>query len=198
MTSIKLGPEAARMYSDRLESGFFDKYMSGDGLDIGYKGSNPDAVPILHTAAGVDTDYPGYDGVNLLFESESQDYVHASHVLEHLDKPVESIAEWFRVLKPGGYLVIMVPHKYLYEKKHRPPSNFNPDHKRFYTPSFLLHEIESSLFENSYRVRLLEDGDHGYTYHIGPELHCGGQCEIILVLQKIVPPKWNLELSVKK
>ncbi|GJM07888.1 MAG: hypothetical protein DHS20C11_01640 [Lysobacteraceae bacterium] len=47
--------------------------------------------------------------VSLPFDNESFDVVVASHVLEHLEDAEASVAEWFRVLKPGGRLLIGVP-----------------------------------------------------------------------------------------
>jgi len=88
--------------------------------------------------------------------------------------------------------VIIVPHQFLYEKKAYLPSNWNLDHKRFYTPASLLKELELSLKPNTYRVRFLEDGDQDFNYSIPPNIHSGGQYEITLVIQKIVPPAWDL------
>lgn len=42
--------------------------------------------------------------------SSAFDYVEASHVLEHLDRPFEVMKEIHRVLKPGGVLAMKVPH----------------------------------------------------------------------------------------
>jgi SAM-dependent methyltransferase len=39
---------------------------------------------------------------------------------------------WWRVLKPGGHLILYVPERDLYEKRVHLPSRFNPDHKRFF------------------------------------------------------------------
>jgi len=39
----------------------------------------------------------------------SQDFVIASHVLEHLDDPVRALFTWRRVLRPGGQLLLVVP-----------------------------------------------------------------------------------------
>lgn len=44
------------------------------------------------------------------FENNKFDEVVASHVLEHLDKPFEVMKELHRILKPGGELIIKVPH----------------------------------------------------------------------------------------
>lgn len=189
----KVGTESQRTWLDKHNSGFFTQYMSGQGLDIGFQGYTDGAQPILDTAIGVDTNYPGYNGSNLPFQSESQDYVYSSHCLEHIEHDYHTISEWFRVLKPGGHLVIVVPHMYLYEKKAVLPSRWNADHKRFYTPGSLLISVENSLKPNEYRVRLLEDGDKDFNYSIPPDKHSAGQYEITLVLQKIQLPIWNIE-----
>ena len=61
-------------------------------------------------------------------EDESFDFVHSSHCLEHLVEPQEGLANWFRILRPGGHLVITVPDEDLYEQGVF-PSTFNSDHK---------------------------------------------------------------------
>jgi SAM-dependent methyltransferase len=45
------------------------------------------------------------------FAANSQDFMVASHVLEHLANPIGAIAELFRVLRPGGRAAIAVPDK---------------------------------------------------------------------------------------
>lgn len=44
------------------------------------------------------------------FEDSSCDYMFMSHVLEHLDKPFDVMAELHRILKPGATVLIKVPH----------------------------------------------------------------------------------------
>lgn len=188
----QVGTESSRTYQEKLNNGFFDKYMKGNGLDIGYSGYVPGTEPILPTAIGVDTNYPGYNGITLPFANESQDYVYNSHCLEHISDYKSVIRDWYRVTKVGGYIIMVVPHQFLYEKKQNLPSKWNGDHKRFYTPASILKEVEESLEPNSYRVRLLEDGDREFDYNIGPENHSNGQYEITLVIQKINPPTWKL------
>lgn len=189
----KVGAESQRTYEEKLYCGFFDLYMTGNGLDIGYIGYSSDVEPILPTATGVDINYPGYDGKTLPFPNESQNYVYSSHCLEHIADYKTAIQEWYRVTKTYDYIVIVVPHQFLYEKKKHLPSRFNGGHERFYTPSKLLSEVEESLIPNSYRVRLLEDGDKGFNYDLGPDIHSDGQYEITLVLQKIPLPSWSIE-----
>lgn len=50
-------------------------------------------------------------GDALPFPNESLDYVLTSHVLEHFWDPMNAIGEWLRVVRPGGYLYMIVPHK---------------------------------------------------------------------------------------
>src|SRR5215469_18626775 len=116
-----VGVEARKLYAAKLEDGFVAKYLSGQAiLDIGYRGYEPDIVPIVPQAVGVDLDYRAYDGRTLPFPDNSQDAVFSSHCLEHAENCRSAIAEWFRVLKIGGFLILAVPHKFLYERRHRP------------------------------------------------------------------------------
>ncbi len=78
-------------------------------------------------------DYPGYDGLRLPFPNDSQDAVYSSHCLEHIPNSNAALAEWYRVLRLGGYIVLAVPHQWLYERKATVPSRFQP------RPSTLLH-----------------------------------------------------------
>jgi SAM-dependent methyltransferase len=38
------------------------------------------------------------------------DFVLSSHNLEHLANPIKGLKEWQRVVKPGGHMVIVLPH----------------------------------------------------------------------------------------
>lgn len=189
-----VGPEVLKTYRARLQSGFFARYLSGAKiLDIGYKGDFTTASPIVPQAVGIDADTPGYDGLRLPFADGSQDAVFSSHCLEHMPDPRAALAEWYRVVRVGGHLVIMVPHQHLYERKARPPSRWNQDHKHFFTPAVLLATVEQALPVNGYRVRRLVDNDFRYDYAIAPDRHPRGCYEIELVLEKIAQPAWGIE-----
>lgn len=179
------GPETQKCHTRRMNQGFYFAFMQGQGLDIGYRGDIKDADPVLPTAIGVDLDYPGYDGTHLPFADNSKSYVFSSHCLEHTDNYKEHIREYHRVVKVGGYIIIAVPHKYLYEKKEELPSRFNGDHKRLYTSASLLKEIEDSLLPNSFRIRYLYENDEGHDYLDSPEIHSKGFYEIEIVIQKL-------------
>jgi len=52
------------------------------------------------------------DAVDLSkISSGTYHFVIASHVLEHIANPLKAISEWLRVLKRGGVLLLIVPHR---------------------------------------------------------------------------------------
>nr|WP_162875428.1 methyltransferase domain-containing protein [Sphingomonas crusticola] len=186
--------EAGKSYRERLRSGFLARYCGGPVvLDVGFSGyDNPDRRTALSGAIGVDLDYPGYDGVTLPFADGTVDTVFSSHCLEHIPDDRAAIRDWLRVLKVGGFLVCMVPHQALYEKKRDLPSRWNADHKRMYTSATLLLAVEEALPVNSFRVRHLRENDRGFNYAVGPAIHADGAYEIELVVEKIAQPAWSL------
>jgi hypothetical protein len=185
--------EVRKTFLIKLINGFFMKYMSGPVIiDVGYKGGRADAVPIFPHAVGIDLDYPGYDGKRLPFEDGTVDTVFASHVLEHVHDPKMILRDWFRVLKLRGFIVCIVPHQFLYERRLSLPSQWSGEHLRFYSPASLLRDIEESLEPNFYRIKHLADNDFGYAYNLEPDHHPLGCYEIELVVEKIAAPAWSL------
>ncbi len=122
----------ARRQSD---PNFLNRYFSGDGIDIG---GAPDPLSLyseLFPRMGSVRIWDLADGDAELMEGvadASFDFVHSSHCLEHLSDPARGLANWFRILKPGGYLVVTVPDEDLYEQGVF-PSSFNTDHKWTFT-----------------------------------------------------------------
>ncbi len=53
------------------------------------------------------------DGAQLPFRDSSLDYIASSHVLEHLANPAGAILEWYRAVKPGGILYMIIPDRRL-------------------------------------------------------------------------------------
>lgn len=185
------GAETQKAHFRRVREDFYSKFLQGKGLDIGFAGYESGTIPITNSI-GVDKNYPNYNGTILPFENESQHFVYSSHCLEHIENYKESLVEWLRVLKIGGFLIITVPHKFLYEKKEF-PSRFNGDHRRMYTPASLMKEIEESFQPNSYRLVYIKDCAEDFDYSIPPEVHSCGEYQIELVLQKIEIPKWEIK-----
>ena len=61
------------------------------------------------------------------FETHSLDWVYSSHLLEHLVNPEKALKEWWRLVKPNGYLILYLPHEDLYPKIGEEGANI--DHK---------------------------------------------------------------------
>lgn len=102
--------------------------LTGNGIDIGCGGD-----PINNTVRKFDI----ADGdANLItnYVNDQFDYVFSSHCLEHMDDPAVAINEWWRLVRPGGYLFVVVPDEDLYEQGVF-PSRFNHDHKATFTIS---------------------------------------------------------------
>lgn len=139
-------------------------YCKGDGLDIGCGGTAPDQRfynenKIIPTAIGVDlarTNLTGRADRLIWFRSESMDYIFSSHLLEHLDHPQIALVEWFRVLKPGGYLVMYLPLENVYPNVGEPGAN--KDHKHNLNPGKILCWLNSCGI-NYKIIRIAEQTD---------------------------------------
>lgn len=187
-----MGPET-RKFIEYLQTAkhFPFKTIPTNGIDIGFGGNGQ---KLAFDFVGYDQDSPGFDRTGKMpFADEYFSFVYSSHCLEHIVDYKFSLREWFRILKTDGYMLLLLPHKFLYEKKEDLPSRYNTDHKRFYTPASFLKEVEDSLKPNTYRVRLMEDLDAKFDYSIPPEKHSQGNYSILLILQKITPPTWEIK-----
>jgi len=58
-------------------------------------------------------------GDDLPFKDGTLDYVVSAHVIEHFFDPVKALREWHRVIRPGGYIFIIAPHKDRTFDRHR-------------------------------------------------------------------------------
>ena len=58
-------------------------------------------------------------GDELPFDDNQWDFVINSHVLEHFFDPIKTINEWLRVIKPDGYLFMIIPNKNVTFDKHK-------------------------------------------------------------------------------
>lgn len=182
-------PETRKKLAERLApGGLYDKYCQGIGFDVGCGTLGP-----IPGAMALEKNSKGYDGLHLPCPDAGADYVHSSHFLEHAADPTAYLREWFRAVKLGGHIVIMVPHMHLYEKKMSPPSRWNDDHKTFFTPGRLIALLEASLPNpNTYRIVHCRDNDDDYDYSREAKMHAHGCYEIELVIKKICQPRWEL------
>lgn len=121
--------ETSKCHDARLERGDFDRYLRGDGIDIG---AGDDPLKIPHgTVLPWDKNDGDAQTVRPLADG-SFDFVYSSHCLEHLHDVEEALTNWARILKPGGWLYVVVPDYVLYEKLTW-PSPYNPDHKHSFS-----------------------------------------------------------------
>ena len=104
-------------------SHFAKQYLNGKVLDIG-AGNDP----VCSHAVIFDQQHGDANRINEYFEAETFDTVHSSHCLEHMNDPVSAIHKWWSLVKPGGYMITVVPHEDFYEQGIW-PSFFNDDHK---------------------------------------------------------------------
>ena len=58
----RVGEETSKSFEQKIINGFFNKYMSGKGCEIGYAGYLEGVVPVLENCDGYDLNTPGYDG----------------------------------------------------------------------------------------------------------------------------------------
>jgi SAM-dependent methyltransferase len=117
-----MGHEAAKTNRLRDET-FKAKYFSGHVLDIGC-GTDP----VVPAAMPFDLEQGDANRILDYLAPDSFDCVHSSHCLEHMHNAQAALMQWWALVKPGGFLVLVVPDEDLYEQGHW-PSLFNPDHK---------------------------------------------------------------------
>lgn len=116
-------------------------YTRGRGLDLGC-GENKAFPHFIGVDNGVDRSLfklPVNADVFVdtcermpMFGSAGFDFVYSSHLLEHIKDFRGALKEWWRLIKPGGYLVLYLPHKDFYPNIGQPGSNI--DHKHDFLP----------------------------------------------------------------
>lgn len=99
------------------------RYLSGRVLDIG-AGDDP----VCPHAEVFDRAQGDAEHILSYLTENSYDTVLSSHCLEHMRDPRKALSDWWRLVRPGGALVIVVPDAELYEQGHW-PSRWNGDHK---------------------------------------------------------------------
>lgn len=175
--------ETAKARARRMRKGFFATYCVGRGLDIGYGGDL-----LSDNCVGWDLEHGDaqlLDGIS----DDTIDFVYSSHILEHLDDACEALRNWYRVVRPGGYLILFVPDRDLYEKNLCLPSRWNPDHKRFFLldrdeppDTFgLLPMIDRVLGDA--RLVSARQCSEGHTIS-DPSLHSDGEYSLEVIVRK--------------
>ncbi len=176
--------ETAKAHERRLREGWFDVYapVNKPGIDIGC-GVDPlnNAFHRWDHIYG-DPDAAYMDGI----PDESFFTVYASHILEHLEEPVEAVSNWWRILQFGGHLIVVVPHRDLYELQTTLPSRWNGDHKWFWMPevdeppsTLSLQRVILEATGRTAGIRILRDG-----YQAHPDKQPTGEYSIEAIVGK--------------
>ena len=123
----------------------FARRLSGQGVEIG-PGHVPFPVPNRVTVRYIDRwepsensslfpelgESPGFPPPDIVSDldidrlgglaDESQDFVIASHVIEHLANPLAMLVDIHRVLRAGGLLILLVPDRHRTFDRNRQPT----------------------------------------------------------------------------
>ena len=131
--------------------GLFLNIMDQDGWQVtGHEFDNKSAAYAINNY-GIDVYTGPLDGK---FEDESFDVVNINHVLEHIEKPGETLSECHRILKKGGLLVVAVPNIDSFQAKFGGSNWFQLD-----IPIHLYHFSSKSLMDliecKSFKVNLI-------------------------------------------
>ena len=181
--------EAEKNAHRREGDGEYAALFTGKGIDIGCG-----ATPVTKTC---DTWDKGQGDATYMagMQDETYDWVFSSHCLEHVERPDVALENWFRLVKPGGHLIVTVPCFFLYEKKQW-PSRFNGDHKQRFT---ILHDSRTislvdllSILKKA-QVRWIRTNDLDFNYEDEQTDQTRGkaQAEIEFVVRKMENNFWT-------
>ena len=144
-------------------------YCASGGLDIGC-GAKKVWPHMVGLDNGMDSKLFGVEmhpdmrikdaGRLTFFADASMECIFSSHLLEHLTDWQAALREWWRIVKPGGHLVLYLPHADLYPNIGQPGAN--PDHKHDFRNDDIIDFCrlafpDWSLLENQRR-------DQGFEY----------------------------------
>lgn len=146
---------------------FFETYLSGNVLDIGSGGD-----PVTPNAEEFDKEHGDANDISQFRPKEFYDCVYASHSLEHMRDPEHALSEWWKLVKVGGYIIVVVPDEDLYEQGFW-PSCFNGEHKFTFTtknkinPSPVSRNVEKifSILPDS-KILDIQIQDQGYRHFL--------------------------------
>lgn len=116
----------------------------GRGLDVGCRHDK-----VIPEALGLDFEwYPGQ--VEMVRDAERTpypfpdghfDWVFSSHLLEHMWRPWDILTEWCRLVRPGGHVVLYLPHGDHYRNE------WNADHKLELRPPEVIGHLVGQGFQ---------------------------------------------------
>lgn len=174
---------------------FVAKYLSGTVIDIG---AGNDLV--CEGAEPFDMQHGDANFISRYRTPGAYDTVHSSHCLEHMVDPAAALAEWWKLVRPGGYLIVVVPEEDLYEQGIW-PSRFNRDHKATFrlrraTGWSPVSQDLAALFSalpNSVIISAeLQDANYDYALQRKPTTPLGKEPVMLTTLRKLIPKSFAL------
>lgn len=192
-----LKPYLPRIRSRKISKLLAGAYLQGEGIEIGAL-HNPLSVPNGVRVRYVDRmtnedllkQYPELKGQALVpvslvsdgerltgLEDASQDFIVASHFLEHCQNPIGTLIQFFRVLKPDGIAYLKIPDKRFTFDRERPlttlqhvwddhelgPERHRRDHFEEYVR--FVHKAADDV-EVQRQAQILMDQDFSIHYHV--------------------------------
>jgi len=146
---------------------YFDRYLSGKLIDIGCG-----KEPVCPSAERFDVEHGDANNITLYRPLDAYDTVISSHCLEHMVDVKHALHGWWKLVREGGYLIVVVPDEDMYEQGFW-PSIFNTDHKatfRFdgdtsWSPvSFNIRDLVASLSDAT--LISVKKYDQNYNYNM--------------------------------
>lgn len=186
------GDEGANSEVRRRNEGYYERYFVGKGIDIGCGDSaiTPNAQSWDISKGNSDASY--MTGI----DNESQDFVYASHILEHIEDPHVAVENWWRILKVGGFLIIAVPDEDLYEQGIW-PSVFNADHRYSFTahkdkrPQHSQNLMDFIVPLDNHKLLSLRICDSNYDYNKKNVDQQSAERQVEAIVQKIASTHWH-------
>lgn len=128
---LEIGCSGGPLMRSLKNRGFTNLYgidISHDAIDL-CKARNIENVAVM-------------DGAKTQFKNEEFDVIIASDVLEHIEDDSAALAEWYRILKPNGKLLLFVPvHSFLWSSHDEVNKHF-----RRYAKVLLMNKLEKEHF----------------------------------------------------
>jgi len=182
----------------RKRSYYFEKYCQGRGIDIGCQ-ITP-LLPLTEIDGYDQAAHPGVitgDATHMEgIQDESYDFVYSSNCLEDIEDVNTALKNWWRILKPGGHLLLFLPHRDYYEQKRTLPSVGNQAHLHFFHPfesdppdTLSLYDLIRSNLDDAFIIYMNECCDYIPVHRAGDILHGGPQDS---------PCEWCIEAVVQK
>ena len=89
--------------------------LHGKGIDIGC-GKDP----VTEECQKFDVEDGDANEITKYVQSTEYDYVFSSHCLEHMKDPKLTLKDWWKLIRNGGTMIIIVPDEDLYEQGYWP------------------------------------------------------------------------------